>query len=79
VVFVDDAYRAPEELIYGAESPFILRERERTGGGYRIVKMPHTSAGLTQRLAGLGWSFAMTDAGPFFWGVGTRADQVSPS
>ncbi|MGI8714113.1 MAG: class I SAM-dependent methyltransferase [Solirubrobacteraceae bacterium] len=83
VLFVDDAYRAPEELIYGADSPFILRERERpdTGGGYRIVKVPHTPAGLQRRLAGLGWSFAMREAGPFFWGLGarTKGAQVSPS
>jgi SAM-dependent methyltransferase len=72
VVFVDDAYRAPEELTYGPESPMIVRHHE-GGERYRIVKMAHTSAGLEARLAGLGWSFAMRDHGPFFWGLGTRS------
>lgn len=72
VLFVDDAYRAPDELIYGPESPVIMRHRE-GADGYRIVKMPHTSAGLAARLAELGWSFAMRDHGPFFWGVGQRS------
>jgi SAM-dependent methyltransferase len=71
VLFVDDAYRAPDELVYGPESPVIMRHRE-GADGYRIVKMPHTSAGLAARLEQLGWSFAMRDHGPFFWGVGTR-------
>lgn len=71
VVFVDDADRAPEELVYGADSPVIMRRRP-NADGFRIVKMPHTSAGLRARLAQLGWSFAMRDHGPFFWGDGTR-------
>jgi SAM-dependent methyltransferase len=82
VIFIDDAYRSAEELIYGAESPVIMRHRE-GADGYRIVKMPHTSAGLGARLDELGWSFAMRDHGPFFWGLGTHgsrsADQGSPS
>jgi SAM-dependent methyltransferase len=78
VVFVDDAYRAPEELVYGPESSVILRHRE-GADGYRIVKMPHTPAGLAARLQELGWSFAMRDHGPFFWGLGTRSAQRSPS
>jgi SAM-dependent methyltransferase len=82
VIFVDDAYRAPDELIYGDDSPMIMRHHE-GAEGYRIVKMPHTSAGLGTRLDELGWSFALRDHGPFFWGLGTRtarsADQGSPS
>jgi SAM-dependent methyltransferase len=82
VIFVDDAYRSPEELVYGDDSPMIMRHHE-GDDGYRIVKMPHTSAALGARLGALGWSFAMRDHGPFFWGVGTRAassaDQGSPS
>jgi SAM-dependent methyltransferase len=72
VLFVDDAYRAPDELVYGPESPVIVRRRE-GADGFRIVKMPHTSSGLAARLDELGWSFAMRDHGPFFWGLGTHA------
>jgi SAM-dependent methyltransferase len=72
VVFVDDAYRAPEELVYGPESSVIMRRRE-GADGYRIVKMAHTPAGLASRLEALGWRFAMHDHGPFFWGEGTRS------
>jgi SAM-dependent methyltransferase len=72
VVFVDDGYRAPEELVYGAESSVIMRRRE-GADGYRVVKVPHTSCELQVRLAELGWSFAMRDHGPFFWGLGQRA------
>lgn len=72
VVFVDDAYRAPEELVYGPESSVIMRRRE-GADGYRIVKMAHTSGELAARLAGLGWGFEMRDHGPFFWGLGQRS------
>jgi SAM-dependent methyltransferase len=75
VIFVDDAVRSPEELVFGPESPVIMRRRE-GADGYRIVKMPHTSAGLAARLEQLGWSFAMRDHGPIFWGVGTQAAQT---
>jgi SAM-dependent methyltransferase len=72
VVFVDDAYREPEELVYGPDSPVIVRRRQ-DADGYRIVKMPHTPEGLQQRLAELGWTFAFDQVGPFFWAVGERA------
>jgi SAM-dependent methyltransferase len=72
VVFVDDAYRAPEELVYGPESSVIMRRRE-GANGYRVVKMAHTAAGLATRLSELGWSFEMRDHGPFFWGLGQRS------
>ncbi len=39
VVFVDDADRAPGELVYGADSPVIMRRRP-NADGFRIVKMP---------------------------------------
>jgi SAM-dependent methyltransferase len=81
VIFVDDAERSPDELVYGDDSSMIMRRQG--ADGYRIVKMPHTSGGLGARLDALGWSFAMRDHGPFFWGVGTRAarsaDHGSPS
>ena len=72
VVFVDDAVRAPEELVYGADSSVIMRHRE-GADGFRVVKMAHTSAGLAGRLSERGWSFAMHDHGPFFWGLGQRS------
>jgi hypothetical protein len=72
VVFVDHAYRAREELVYGPESSVIMRLRE-GADGYRIVKMAHTSGELAARLAELGWSFEMRDHGPFFWGLGQRS------
>jgi SAM-dependent methyltransferase len=77
VVFVDDAYRAADELVYGPDSPVIMRHRK-DAEGFRIVKVPRTSTGLAQRLSELGWSFTVRDHGPFFWGVGTR-DGVRPS
>jgi hypothetical protein len=40
--------------LYGEDSPFILHESELAGGGYRIVKMPHTSAGLPSGWTGWG-------------------------
>ncbi len=72
VAFVDDAYRAPEELVYGPQSSVIMRRRE-GADGYRIVKIAHTSDELAARLAELGWSFEMRDHGPFFWGLGQRS------
>jgi SAM-dependent methyltransferase len=81
VIFVDDAGRSPDELVYGDDSSMIMRRQG--ADGYRVVKMPHTSGGLGARLDALGWSFAMRDRGPFFWGVGRRAarsaDKGSPS
>jgi demethylmenaquinone methyltransferase/2-methoxy-6-polyprenyl-1,4-benzoquinol methylase len=72
VVFVDDAGRSDEELVYGADSSVIERVL-RDGSRHRIVKMAHTPDALRRRLAGLGWSFEMRAAEPFFWGVGTRS------
>jgi ubiquinone/menaquinone biosynthesis C-methylase UbiE len=71
VAFVDDAYRTSEELIYGRESEVIQRTLE-DGSRHRIVKSPRTAADLKTALAELGWQFAMHEAGPFFWGLGTR-------
>jgi demethylmenaquinone methyltransferase/2-methoxy-6-polyprenyl-1,4-benzoquinol methylase len=71
VVFVDDALRLDEELVYGADSEVVERELS-DGRRYRVVKMPHTPEALQERLSALGWRFEMHDAAPFFWGVGRR-------
>jgi trans-aconitate methyltransferase len=72
VFFVDDAYRTPDELIYG-DSSSIIRRRLHDGTSYRAVKVPYEPKRLEERLAGLGWRVTVTPtAGPFYWGVGTR-------
>jgi trans-aconitate methyltransferase len=72
VLFIDDAFRTPEELIEGADSSTIKRTLN-DGTAYRVVKVPHTPEGLVERLGGLGWDFEITRtaAGPFFWGAGS--------
>ena len=73
VLFVDDAYRTPEELIEGEASPVVERKLE-DGTAFRAVKVPHVPAQLEARLRALGWSIAVhATAGPFYWGSGTRA------
>lgn len=72
VVFIDDALRAEEELVYGPGSP-IVRRTLSDGSRHRVVKMPHTPEGLQRRLTALGWKFEMHDAAPFFWGVGRHS------
>ena len=76
VLFVDDAYRTPEELIEGEESPTIQR-RLNDGRAFRAVKVPHTTAELQQRLERIGWRISVSQtAGPFFWGAGGRASRT---
>lgn len=73
VLFVDDAYRTPDELIEGAGSS-IIRRRLTDGTPFRAVKVPHTAAELERRLTDLGWAIQVREtAGPFFWGSGSRA------
>lgn len=73
VFFVDDAYRAPDELIEGDASSTVLR-RLNDGTAYRAVKVPHRPAGLEAWLTRLGWRITVTPtAGPFYWGAGARA------
>jgi len=73
VLFVDDAYRTPDELIEG-EASSTIRRRLKDGTAYRAVKVPHRPAALEERLARLGWHIEVTPtAGPFYWGVGTAA------
>jgi demethylmenaquinone methyltransferase/2-methoxy-6-polyprenyl-1,4-benzoquinol methylase len=72
VLFVDDAYRTPEELVEGAASSVVER-RLSDGSRHRAVKVPHTPGELQRRLARLGWSIDVSHApGPFFWGAGGR-------
>jgi trans-aconitate methyltransferase len=73
VLFIDDAYRTPDELIEGRASSTI-RRRLRDGTAFRAVKVPHTPAELQERLADIGWRISVHGtAGPFFWGAGGRA------
>jgi demethylmenaquinone methyltransferase/2-methoxy-6-polyprenyl-1,4-benzoquinol methylase len=73
VLFVDDAFRVPEELVEGEDSE-VIRRRLTDGTSFRAVKVPHTPAELERRLRRLGWQIEVSPAsGPFFWGAGTRA------
>jgi trans-aconitate methyltransferase len=74
VLFVDDAYRTADELIEGEASATILRRLD-DGTAFRAVKVPHTAAGLKERLSALGWTIEVNPtAGPFFWGSGSLAE-----
>ncbi|HEY1834072.1 MAG TPA: methyltransferase domain-containing protein [Solirubrobacteraceae bacterium] len=73
VLFFDDAYRTPEELVEGPGSENIER---RTGRGQRfmIVKAPHEPTELELRLRALGWRIEVRlTSGPFFYGRGGRS------
>lgn len=71
VLFVDDAFRVPEELIEGEQSA-VIRRRLVDGTPFRAVKVAHTPQALQSRLAELGWDIEVSSAtGPFYWGAGT--------
>jgi 2-polyprenyl-3-methyl-5-hydroxy-6-metoxy-1,4-benzoquinol methylase len=74
VFFVDDAYRTPDELIYG-EASSIVQRRLSDGSTHRIVKVPHRPAELERRVQDLGWAITVTASArePFYWGTGGRA------
>lgn len=73
VLFVDDAYRTPDEMIYGESSP-VVRRRLNNGSAFRVLKVPHTPVELERRLERAGWNITVTPTrGPFFWGAGTPA------
>ena len=73
VLFVDDGYRTPEELIEGESSSTIQRRLE-DGTAFRAVKVVHEPAKLEGRLRALGWDIEVqSTAGPFYWGAGRRA------
>ncbi|HEX2129099.1 MAG TPA: class I SAM-dependent methyltransferase [Solirubrobacterales bacterium] len=72
VLFMDDAYRTPDELVEGPDSATIERRLE-DGTRYRAVKVVHSAAELERRLRALGWSISVHGtSGPFYWGEGTR-------
>jgi SAM-dependent methyltransferase len=76
VLFVDDAYRTPEELIEGEDSSTIQRWLL-DGTAFRAVKVPHTAPELQERLKRIGWRISVNrTAGPFFWGSGERASRT---
>ena len=54
VVFLDDAYRATDELIHGEQSE-VIRRTLNDGTAFKAVKVPHTPAQLEQQLRALGW------------------------
>lgn len=75
VLFFDDAFRTPDELIEGERSS-VIRRHLNDGTPYLAVKVPHTADGLEQRLTDLGWQIRVRRSaiGPFFWGAGTIRD-----
>jgi hypothetical protein len=64
-MFVDDAYRTPDELAYCDDSE-LVRRRLTDGRGFTIVKAAHSPQGLERRVARLGWEVSVTaTSGPF--------------
>ena len=73
VFFADDSYRSPAELVEGPSSPTIRRQLD-DGTPFRLLKVPHQPAELTERLRRIGWNIQVTaTSGPFYWGAGRRA------
>ncbi|MDQ4069637.1 MAG: class I SAM-dependent methyltransferase [Actinomycetota bacterium] len=73
VFFADDAYRTNDELVEGRDSTTIERRLE-DGTRFRVVKVPHSAAGLKRHLRELGWTIEVHEtAGPFYWGAGSPA------
>lgn len=74
VMFVDDGHRTADELIDGPESSTIER-RLRDGRRFRAVKVAHEPEPLQRSLRELGWAIEVRPLeGPFFLGLGPRAD-----
>lgn len=72
VMFVDDNYRAPTELINGPGSSVVER-RLNDGTAHRAIKVPHTAAALETRLRALDWDIRIhATAGHFYWGSGSH-------
>ncbi|HEX3312731.1 MAG TPA: class I SAM-dependent methyltransferase, partial [Streptosporangiaceae bacterium] len=72
VFFADDAYRTPDELVYGPSSSTI-RRRLADGTSYELVKVPYRPTDLEERLRRTGWDITVTaTSGPFYWGAGRR-------
>ncbi len=73
VFFVDDAFRAPEELVEGASSDRVQRRLD-SGAVHRLLKIPYQPSELEGALASLGWQVAVTrTSGHFYWGTGHRS------
>jgi SAM-dependent methyltransferase len=73
VMFVDDAYRTTDELVYGEKSD-LVRRRLTDESQFTIVKVPHEPEDLERRIGCLGWDVTVTrTSGPFYWGVASRA------
>lgn len=70
VFFIDDAYRTPEELVFGEASATVERKLL-DGTPHLAIKVPHEAKDLEQRLADLGWRFEVRSSGPFYWGTGS--------
>ena len=76
VLFVDDAYRTADELVWGERSATIRRHLS-DGRAFRIVKVPHDPEALERRLAEIGWSVTVSAvAGSFYLGEGGRAPRL---
>src|SRR5581483_9267161 len=72
VAFLDDAYRATDELIHGEQSEVICRTLN-DGTAFKAVKVPHTPSRLEQQLRALGWDIRVRSLlDRFFWGSGSR-------
>jgi demethylmenaquinone methyltransferase/2-methoxy-6-polyprenyl-1,4-benzoquinol methylase len=70
VLFIDDAYREPEELVEG-EASEVIRRHLHDGRPFQAIKVPHEPEALQQRLAELGWRIEVRRiSGPFYWGAG---------
>lgn len=79
VAFVDeikDAWRNDdfaEEFIDNPSTPLVRRPL-RDGRTFNVVKVFWDPQDLEQRLAHLQWNITVHEAGPFYWGQGSRAD-----
>ena len=74
ILFIDDARRTPEELVFGEASEVVERHCE-DGSAYRVVKVAHRPAELERRLRDLRWAIPVSasEREPFYWGAGGRA------
>src|SRR5690349_67674 len=68
VLFFDDAFRTPDELIEGERSS-VIRRHLTDGTPYRAVKVPHKPEELETRLTALGWRILVQSSalGPCSW------------
>lgn len=74
VFFIDDNHRTDQELIEGPGS-VVVERRLNNGARHRAVKVPHRPLELEGRLRSIGWDMTVGEAGPFYWGSGTRSNR----